>query len=118
MLCFRRQSTGQPRARSCAGRGAVDAAEATGHERRRPARPRAAKPWLVGPLFDLVFVANLAWPAVALLALAGPSWVLGPLTALQVYFISTPHRWITLALVFLDRDRFWAEPKKFGGLAV
>jgi hypothetical protein len=24
----------------------------------------------------------------------------------QIYFITTPHRWITLALVFLDRERF------------
>jgi hypothetical protein len=79
---------------------------------------RAAKPWLVGPWFDLFFVANLAWPAVALAALTGPDWVLGPLSAVQVYFLSTPHRWITLALVFLDRDRFWKEPAKFGGLAV
>ncbi len=24
----------------------------------------------------------------------------------QIYFVTTPHRWITLALVFLDRERF------------
>jgi hypothetical protein len=82
-----------------------------------PAKP--AKTWLVGPLFDSLLVANLTWPAVVLLALVGPgAFVDGPLTALQVYFLSTPHRWITLVLVFFDRDRFWAQPWKFGGLAV
>src|SRR4051794_6488065 len=77
----------------------------------------AARPWLVGPWFDLLFVANVLWPLVVLLALDGRSWVNRPLTVLQVYFLSTPHRWITLALVFGDRDRFWRQPAKFGGLA-
>ena len=41
-----------------------------------------------------------------------------PLSLFQVYFLSTPHRWITLVLVFCDSDRFWKEPAKFGGVAV
>jgi hypothetical protein len=84
----------------------------------QPPAARAVKPWLIGPWFDLLFVANIAWPALTLVALTGPDWVFGPLSAVQVYFLSTPHRWITLALVLLDRDRFWKEPAKFGGLAL
>lgn len=73
--------------------------------------------WLVNPWFDLFLVANLLWPLVALAMLAGP-WASQPLTLLQVYFISTPHRWITLALVFLDRDHFWRQPSRFAGVGL
>ena len=81
----------------------------------------AAKPvktWLVGPWFDLLFLANLAWPAAVLFALLRPLDESNPLSLFQVYFLSTPHRWITLVLVFCDSDRFWKEPAKFGGIAV
>jgi hypothetical protein len=82
----------------------------------------AAKPvktWLVGPWFDLLFLANLAWPVAVLLYFLRPVDAQGPdvLSFFQVYFLSTPHRWITLVLVFCDSERFWKEPAKFGGLA-
>jgi hypothetical protein len=73
----------------------------------------AARCWLIGPTFDLLFVANLAWPAIALLALLGTADTYQQLLFAQIYLITTPHRWITLALVFLDRDLFWAEPARF-----
>src|SRR5262245_45901064 len=77
-----------------------------------PAKP--VKPWLVGPVFDLFCLANLGWPIIVLLlTLDSTPWSHGPLAALQVYFLSTPHRWVTLALVFLDRDHFWQQPRKF-----
>jgi hypothetical protein len=81
--------------------------------------PSAArtKAWLVGPWFDALFLANLAWPIIVLAAYQGFAWLNDPLTFLQVYFLSSPHRWITLVLVFCDRDRFAAQPWKFGGLA-
>jgi hypothetical protein len=81
----------------------------------------SAKPvkiWLVGPWFDLFFMANLAWPAAALLALVRPLDEMDPISLFQIYFLSTPHRWITLVLVFCDSERFWKEPARFGGLAV
>ena len=82
-------------------------------------RPSRSKRWLVGPWFDLLFLANLAWPVAVLLALlAAAGRRPDPLTLFQVYFLSTPHRWITLVLVFCDSDRFWKEPAKFGGVAV
>jgi hypothetical protein len=85
------------------------------------------KRWLVGPWFDLVFLANLAWPLAALVYLSRlfqQANTLEPLAQdeaiilFQVYFISTPHRWITLVLVFCDSDRFWKEPAKFGSVAL
>src|SRR5207302_8576879 len=81
----------------------------------------SAKPlkrWLVGPWFDLLFLANLAWPVAVLLALLRPLGETDALSFFQVYFLSTPHRWITLVLVFCDSERFWKEPAKFGGLGL
>jgi hypothetical protein len=76
-----------------------------------------AKRWLVGPWFDLFFVANLAWPIVALFGLDHAGEGKEAISFFQIYFLSTPHRWITLVLVFCDSDRFWKEPAKFGGVA-
>lgn len=88
---------------------------------------KPAKRWLVGPWFDLFFLANLAWPVAVLLywlRLFDQSDFRQPLGEsieiifFQVYFLSTPHRWITLVLVFCDSDRFWKEPAKFGGIGL
>jgi hypothetical protein len=89
----------------------------------KPTVPAAVKPvksWLVGPWFDLLFMANVAWPVVVLLYLLRPTDDATPdlLSFFQIYFLSTPHRWITLVLVFCDSDRFWKEPVKFGGLGL
>ena len=70
-----------------------------------PAAPAAASDgWIVSPAFDLLFLANLGW----LLALV-PGFVAAEGTAhvefWQIYFLTTPHRWLTLALVALDPDR-------------
>lgn len=89
------------------------------------ARVKPAKTWLFGPWIDVVFLANLTWPAIVLVALAGgyvSSWTGSPVvqtvTFWQLYFLSTPHRWITLGLVFLDEDRFRQRPATFMGLAI
>lgn len=65
-----------------------------------------ARGWLVNPVFDLFFLANAAWPILTLLVMLGSEIVNNTLTFWQVYLLSTPHRWITLGLVFLDRERF------------
>lgn len=65
---------------------------------------RPAGGWIVSPLFDLLFLANLGW----LLALL-PGFVADDGTVhvefWQIYFLTTPHRWITLFLVAFDPDR-------------
>src|SRR5258708_1614848 len=81
-----------------------------------PARPMKA--WLVGPWFHLLFMANLAWPIAVLLALFHPPDETNPISLFQIYFLSTPHRWITLVLVFCDSERFWKEPIRFGGIGL
>jgi hypothetical protein len=88
-----------------------------------PAPPPAAPPaaagtaWIVSPAFDLLFLANLPW----LLALV-PGFVAAegtPHVAFwQLYFLTTPHRWITLFLVALDPDRREGRPGRFLGLAL
>jgi len=79
----------------------------------------ARKPggWLVGPVFDSVFLANLAWPLVLLVQLVWGFDAQDGLRFWQVYFVTTPHRWITLPLVFLDRERFRERPAAFLGVA-
>lgn len=89
-------------------------------ERAAPAVPRTAPPtprgWLFKPWIDLLLLANVLWPlAVVITLVAGqPPFAL---RFWQVYFVTIPHRWITLALVFLDRDRYRTRPQTFVALA-
>ncbi len=89
-----------------------------------PPRPISLAPspasnpgWLMGPAVDLFFVANAAWPVLTLVVMLGSEIVNNTLTFWQVYLLSTPHRWITLGLVFLDRERFLQRRGAFLGLA-
>jgi hypothetical protein len=59
--------------------------------------------WVVSPSFDLLFIANVAWPLLLLQGLSGRSETV--VDFWQVYFLTLPHRWITLILVVLDPDR-------------
>lgn len=78
---------------------------------------RQTQRWLIGPWFDLLLVANLGWPLLVLLQL-GEGFTGQPgLQFWQIYYVTTPHRWITLALVFLDRERFQQRRGLFLGLA-
>jgi hypothetical protein len=81
------------------------------------APPAARSPWLVGPWFDLLFFANITWPVIVLLAVIAFQYSVPEInTALGFYLawlLATPHRWITLALVFLDRERFNQRPSAY-----
>src|SRR5262245_61746605 len=69
------------------------------------ARPIAANAnWLISPATDLVFVANLWWLA-AFAVLIVPTGLFPNLEFWQVYFLTTPHRWLTILLVLMDPDR-------------
>lgn len=79
--------------------------------------PTQATPWIVSPRFDLLFLANVWW----LLALT-PWFVSGEGTPhvefWQIYFLTTPHRWITLFLVATDPDRRGGRSRIFAVMAV
>lgn len=62
--------------------------------------------WLVSPRFDAIFIANIAWPLLLLLQWSDDFGGRAGLKFWQVYFVTIPHRWITLAVVFLDRERW------------
>lgn len=67
---------------------------------------RPTRRWLVSPLVDMLFIANLTWPLVVLMQLSSGLASQTGLPFWQIYFVTTPHRWITLLLVFLDQERF------------
>lgn len=69
--------------------------------------------WLVDPWFDLFFIINVAWPLLLVVQWSDGFQGRAGLQFWQVYFVTTPHRWITLAIVFLDRQRFQQRPKVF-----
>jgi hypothetical protein len=84
----------------------------------RPPEPALPAPgWIVSPAFDLLFLANLGW----LLALL-PGFVSAEGTPhvefWQIYFLTTPHRWLTLVLVATDPDRREGRTGLFVALAV
>lgn len=63
-----------------------------------------AQTWIVSPAFDLIFFANVWW------LIAGLPWLVGhgsesAISFWQIYFLTTPHRWLTLVLVATDPDR-------------
>src|SRR5256885_14533168 len=73
---------------------------------RAPVSPPPAAPsgWIVSPAFDLLFFANLGWLLAVVPGFVAPEGV-SHVEFWQVYFLTTPHRWITLVLVTLDPDR-------------
>jgi len=83
-------------------------------------RARGHRNWIVSPFFDLCFVINLWW----ILAFVLPrSHALGLTTSTsvefwQIYFLTAPHRWITLVLVSTDPDRRDGLSGLFLGMAV
>lgn len=81
-----------------------------------PGSNRPHSHWLVGPWFDLVFIANLLWPLLLLVPFREGFDGRAGVQFWQLYFITTPHRWITLLLVFGDRPRFRERRGAFLGI--
>lgn len=82
----------------------------------RPALPTSG--WLVHPVYDLLLIANVLWPLVIWLGATDGIARREGLLLWQVYFITTPHRWVTLLLVFGDRERFRSRYGLFVGIAI
>jgi hypothetical protein len=83
-----------------------------------PAKP-AGKSWFFSTRLDLLVMANVLWPLVALLVwLTWTHPAHEPLSFWRTYFLVTPHRWVTLVLVFFDRNRFEKNSRLFVGLAL
>ncbi|VTS05565.1 hypothetical protein [Tuwongella immobilis] len=74
-------------------------------------------PWLFGPARDLLVIANWLWVPLMLVVLLPASDRPEPWKFWQIYFLTTPHRWITLLLVFGDRKRFRSTPMRFLSVA-
>jgi hypothetical protein len=74
----------------------VEAASQWQHLRRQ---------WLLSPVADLLLILNVAWPLVVWLQVFAGMSIHDETLFWQVYFVTTPHRWITLAYVFLDREQ-------------
>jgi hypothetical protein len=100
---------------------AADRLVAAGETRGELSQPTSKRPqagWLVSPGFDLLLIANVCWPLLVLIEVLGGMPAGEGVRFWQVYFVTTPHRWITLALVFLDRDRLKERPVAFPLLAL
>lgn len=81
----------------------------------RAAPVTAGRGWIVSSAFDLLFLANLGW---LLLLLPGVATRVD--TAIdfwQIYFLTLPHRWITLVLVAADPDRRGAHTRRLVAVA-
>ena len=81
------------------------------------ATARDGSGWLFSPWLDALLIANIAWPLLLVVQLGEGFSGRDGLSFWQIYFITTPHRWITLALVFLDRERFGQRRWAFLGVA-
>lgn len=71
--------------------------------------------WIVSPAFDLLFLANLGW--LLLLVPGAATRADTPIDFWQVYFLTLPHRWLTLVLVLADRDRRGDQGRKLFAVA-
>lgn len=74
--------------------------------------------WIDGARFDLLFVANWYWPLFIVFALISTPTLESTVGFWMVYMLLTPHRWITLPLVFLDKERYAERPRVFLGIAM
>ena len=72
--------------------------------------------YMVSPGWDLMFIINVPWVLFALADVLHRDDWLPDLHNLRYFYLSVPHRFMTLALVFLDREQFSRRPRMFVGL--
>ncbi|TWU18225.1 hypothetical protein [Allorhodopirellula heiligendammensis] len=61
--------------------------------------------FLFSPAIDLFFVANAFWPLLLMVDCFGGLTTHQSLLFWQIYFVTAPHRWITLVLVSVDHHK-------------
>ncbi len=64
---------------------------------------KLSTPWVVSAPFDLLLIANVCWPLLMLPGFSSDSTTV--VDFWQVYYLTLPHRWLTLFLVLADQDR-------------
>lgn len=62
--------------------------------------------WILNPWADLLLIANCLWPVLLWLGFRANLDGHQTLQFWQIYFVTTPHRWLTLFLVVGDKNRF------------
>lgn len=72
---------------------------------RPPADAQPLGGFLFSPAVDLFFIANLFWPLLLLVDCLGGATTHQSLLFWQIYFVTAPHRWITLVLVSVDHHK-------------
>lgn len=73
--------------------------------------------WIVSPLFDLLFFANIYW-VLAFLPIYASADGTPYIQFWMAYFLATPHRWLTLVVAVTDHDRRYGQTWLFVTLAV
>ncbi|TWT73006.1 hypothetical protein [Allorhodopirellula solitaria] len=66
-------------------------------------RPRGG--FLFSPAIDLFFIVNAFWPLLLIVDFFGGVTTHQSLLFWQIYFVTAPHRWITLVLVSVDHHK-------------
>ena len=79
--------------------------------------PETNSRWIVSPSFDLLFFANLLWLFAFVPGFVAPEGS-AHIEFWQLYFLTVPHRWLTLVLVATDPERREGRNRLFVGLAV
>ncbi|GAA5511144.1 hypothetical protein [Novipirellula caenicola] len=79
--------------------------QARGRETSSKMPRRTAAGFLFSPAIDLFFVANAFWPLLLLVDRLGGIATHQSLLFWQIYFVTAPHRWITLILVTVDHHK-------------
>jgi hypothetical protein len=75
------------------------------------------RPWLFkNPLADVLLICALFWPVALVICPFGATfdWM----STIVYMAIVTPHRWVTLLLVFLDPDQYERRPKTYTRMLV
>lgn len=90
---------------------AADSVDVTQQTRGRETSSAGALPapvrsgFLFSPAIDLFFIANAFWPLLLLVDRLGGIATHQSMLFWQIYFVTAPHRWITLILVTVDHHK-------------